>query len=161
MIDLMTIPADVRPLYDHIPRAADEDMGAAIAWLRKLIRPTAIEDAIRLAIGRPIYPHQIPPYGETMFLANNAVDRLGWTWREAEVAARAEWVDAQEKVRKLQEDIRRAVWPMAKVRSSGIDMIAAADRACQRADIVLPPEFVTDLCRRIAKATVTKRAYSK
>jgi hypothetical protein len=154
---------DLEAHYGIIPHAGTEPVtwGVAFPWLRKLIRPTAREDAIREATESPIHAPPLPPYFETLTLAREVCERLGWGEVLPFSATKAEWVDAQAAVRQCQEDIRRAVWPMAKTRASGHDMLAKADSICRRHDLVLPPDFIITLCRRIALATLPAHARSK
>ncbi len=145
---------DNQILYDDLPRNADEDVSIAISWLRRKIRSAALADAVFARTGTPLHPAPCPLNTETSLLADEICNTLGWPPAVRNTAINAEWDQAQKAIAALDDDIRRIVWPLCKIRSPGRDILSAAHRVCERAGIYVPESYILDLCRRIALATV-------
>ena len=132
----------------HLSNSADAITQAR--WLQGWVKGYAEDMALAQVAGVDLQA----PSGEAavLFACIDRGARLGIPRETAIAAARAAWRKALEAVRDSGEDIRRAVWPLAKMRAPGAEIMAAAMRALDRKSVFVPTPVLINIVRKIAHA---------
>ena len=141
------------------PLSLKADSITQARWLQGWVKASAEDMALAQSAGVDLKE----PSGEAFVILASigCAERINVPRETAIAAGKAAWRQALQTVRNLGEEIRRAVWPMAKMRAPGHEIIAAAQRVCDRSGVFVPTDVLTDLCRRIALATVPTHVRSK
>jgi hypothetical protein len=156
VIDRLTIPADVRALYDDAPSGGD--IGRQIAWLRKSVRSTAATEAFLHVAGQPLHAPPMPAYAETMMLLGQMSDRLGWSPELPHAALMAEWPAAIKRATDTMLRLNKRVRDLAFARNTGEIILSAARLILEEAGIIVSTEVIVAECRRIAQSTIPGHA---
>lgn len=133
-----------------------------IAWIRNHARPYVQFMAfIDLAgVAQEYLERQgrdgISAKVEALLAATGIAETCGLPFDDGAAAGNAEWSAATERGKQFVDDLRRAVFPLARVRAAGEIILNAAHQVNDRYGCALPGELLTEACRVIAASAAPR-----
>lgn len=142
------------------PPVASAKPADFIQWLRAFVRLSSNDMAIEEIYGID-GPREYGGHAETLMICIGMAERIGATRQMAILAARAEWIAAQERAAQFAEAMRRALWVLGRDRASGGEILTRAHAVNRRYyaqdDIDLREDDLTAIARKIVVAAATGR----
>jgi hypothetical protein len=136
------------------PPHPDAPQAVRLAWLRRFLRPTADCEFPQEMLG---YLDPCEGQCEVLLAGGGIAREVGFSAQEGWLAARLEWERAEREYLRFSENLRRRLWPMARARLPGAEILAVGRQVVLEYEGFVSEEQLLDLARRIAHAASPTR----